>query len=135
MLTESQRRKAMSHNRGKDTHPEIVLRKALWHRGIRYRKNYRKLNKLSVRDVSGILKEKSLNVAEKTIYGWESGQTQPNADTLLMLCEIYNIENILGTFGYTDEEPINLTSHEVKLIKQYRNHPEIQDAVNKLLDV
>lgn len=44
-------------------------------------------------------------------------------------------ENILGTFGYTDEEPINLTSHEVKLIKQYRNHPEIQDAVNKLLDV
>ena len=57
-------------------------------------KNYRKLNKLSVRDVSGILKEKSLNVAEKTIYGWESGQTQPNADTLLMLCEIYNIENI-----------------------------------------
>ena len=94
-------------------------------------KNYRKLNKLSVRDVSGILKEKSLNVAEKTIYGWESGQTQPNADTLLMLCEIYNIENILGT----DEEPINLTSHEVKLIKQYRNHPEIQDAVNKLLDV
>lgn len=98
-------------------------------------KNYRKLNKLSVRDVSGILKEKSLNVAEKTTYGWESGQTQPNADTLLMLCEIYNIENILGTFGYTDEKPINLTSHEVKLIKQYRNHPEIQDAVNKLLDV
>lgn len=40
-----------------------------------------------MRDVSGILKEKSLNVAEKTIYGWESGQTQPNADTLLMLCE------------------------------------------------
>lgn len=43
MLTESQRRKAMSHNRGKDTQPEIILRKALWHRGIRYRKNYRKL--------------------------------------------------------------------------------------------
>lgn len=35
-------------------------------------KNYRKLNKLSVRDVSGILKEKSLNVAEKTIYGWKA---------------------------------------------------------------
>ena len=98
-------------------------------------KNYRKLIKLSVRDVSGLLKEKSLNVAEKTIYGWESGQTQPNADTLLMLCEIYNIENILGTFGYTDEEPINLTNHETKLIRQYRNHPEVQDAVNKLLDV
>lgn len=98
-------------------------------------KNYRKLNKLSVRDVSGLLKEKSLNVAEKTIYGWESGQTQPNADTLLMLCEIYNIENILSTFGYTNKEPINLTKHEETLIKHYRKHPEIQDAVNKLLDV
>ena len=98
-------------------------------------KNYRKLNKLSVRDVSVLLKEKSLNVAEKTIYGWESGQTQPNADTLLMLCEIYNIENILNTFGYTNKEPLNLTKHEEKLIKQYRKHPEIQGAVNKLLDV
>ena len=34
----------MSRNRGKDTGPEILLRKALWHRGIRYRKNYTKLS-------------------------------------------------------------------------------------------
>lgn len=34
----------MSRNRGKDTSPEILLRKALWHRGIRYRKNYSKLS-------------------------------------------------------------------------------------------
>ena len=30
----------MSRIRGKDTKPEIMLRKALWHRGHRYRKNY-----------------------------------------------------------------------------------------------
>lgn len=30
----------MSKIRGKDTKPEIVLRKALWNEGIRYRKNY-----------------------------------------------------------------------------------------------
>lgn len=29
--------------RGKDTSIEIILRKALWHQGIRYRKNFRKL--------------------------------------------------------------------------------------------
>lgn len=34
----------MSRNRGRDTSPEILLRKALWHRGIRYRKNYSKLS-------------------------------------------------------------------------------------------
>lgn len=32
--------KNMSHIRGKDTKIEVVLRKALWKRGYRYRKNY-----------------------------------------------------------------------------------------------
>ena len=42
-MTKSQRHNAMSHIRSADTKPEIILRKALWNRGIRYRKNYRKL--------------------------------------------------------------------------------------------
>ena len=42
-LTHEQRRKAMQHNRGKDTKPEVLLRKALWHKGLRYRKNYKAL--------------------------------------------------------------------------------------------
>ena len=33
----------MSRIRSKDTSIEIILRKALWHRGIRYRKNYKAL--------------------------------------------------------------------------------------------
>lgn len=33
----------MSHIRASNTKPEIMLRKALWHRGIRYRKNYKEL--------------------------------------------------------------------------------------------
>lgn len=35
--------KNMSKIRGKDTSIELALRKALWKRGIRYRKNYREL--------------------------------------------------------------------------------------------
>ena len=35
--------KNMSKIRGKDTSIEVVLRKALWHRGFRYRKNYKEL--------------------------------------------------------------------------------------------
>ena len=53
-------------------------------------KAYRKMNNLSVRDVTELLEEKSLKVAEKTVYGWESSATQPDADTLLLLCDIYN---------------------------------------------
>lgn len=33
----------MSHIRSKDTSIELALRKALWHEGFRYRKNYKKL--------------------------------------------------------------------------------------------
>lgn len=35
--------KNMSHIKGKDTSIEIILRKALWSRGYRYRKNYKNL--------------------------------------------------------------------------------------------
>ena len=40
-LNKEQRRRSMQGNRAKDTKPEILLRKVLWHRGIRYRKNYK----------------------------------------------------------------------------------------------
>lgn len=42
-LTPEQRRKNMQAIKSKDTSIEIALRKALWHREIRYRKNYKKL--------------------------------------------------------------------------------------------
>lgn len=43
VMTPEQRSRVMSHIKGKDTSIEILLRKALWHKGIRYRKNYKKL--------------------------------------------------------------------------------------------
>ena len=42
-LTSDQRRKNMQRIRSKDTQIEVLLRKALWDSGIRYRKNYAKL--------------------------------------------------------------------------------------------
>lgn len=42
-LTQEQRRKNMQKIKSKDTKIEIMLRKALWNRGYRYRKNYTKL--------------------------------------------------------------------------------------------
>lgn len=43
VLNPEQRRKAMQHVHSKDTSIEVKLRKALWHKGYRYRKNYNKL--------------------------------------------------------------------------------------------
>lgn len=39
-LNTKQRRYAMQSVHSENTKPEVILRKALWHRGIRYRKNY-----------------------------------------------------------------------------------------------
>lgn len=43
VLTPAQRRKNMQHIHAKDTKIEVTLRKALWHKGYRYRKNYKLL--------------------------------------------------------------------------------------------
>ncbi len=43
VLTKEQRHKAMAHIRSKNTSIEVKLRKALWHKGYRFRKNYKKL--------------------------------------------------------------------------------------------
>ena len=42
-LTYEQRRKNMQHIKSHNTEIEMLLRKALWNRGYRYRKNYKKL--------------------------------------------------------------------------------------------
>ena len=59
-------------------------------------KEYRKINHLSVDEVAAYLREKNIDVATKTIYGWENGQTQPSADNLMHLCRFYNIQNVLN---------------------------------------
>lgn len=96
-------------------------------------KEQRKRNNFSVEDVAIKLEAKNINVATKTIYGWESGQAQPDADTLLILCEIYHISDILGSFGYQPNTSIQLTQFEKQLIINYRQQPKMQEAVKRLL--
>ena len=43
VLNKEQRQKNMRSIRGKDTKAELLLREALWHQGVRYRKNYKDL--------------------------------------------------------------------------------------------
>ena len=41
--TKEQISRNMKSNKGKDTKPELLLRKELWRRGLRYRKSYKEL--------------------------------------------------------------------------------------------
>lgn len=101
-------------------------------------KYYRKLRNLSVKDVSDYLSENNFGVSVKTIYGWENNHAQPDNQALLLLCRLYRIENILDAFGYGSSVPacdIVLTSHEIQLVKQYRKNPDLQPAIDKILDI
>lgn len=97
-------------------------------------RKYRKQRGWTVADVAIQLRDNyEINVAEKTIYGWESDQSYPRTETLLILCELYQIENFSNDFseGATNEFPI--TPEERMLIKKYRQHPEFRNAIKKLL--
>lgn len=99
-------------------------------------KEYRKKNHFTVKDVSLMLHEYSIDVAPKTIYGWENGESNPSADILLTLCVIYNITDVLTTFQYIDNiEYFHVTASERTLVEAYRKHPEMHRAIHKLLNL
>lgn len=51
---------------------------------------------LSVKEVVAQLQRKGFDVNEKTLYGWENGHRQPDADKFIALCEIYHISDFPG---------------------------------------
>lgn len=57
-------------------------------------KSKRKALGMSVKEVVDKLSEKGIIVSDKTIYSWESGHRQPDADTFLALCDIYGVSNL-----------------------------------------
>ncbi len=100
-------------------------------------KKYRKLNALSVSDVVVELHDKyGVEVAEKTVYGWESNQAHPTSDVFVALCDIYKIKNIPSVFSNSkDSNGFTITAEERKLIEQYRNTPELQHVIRKILNM
>lgn len=48
-------------------------------------KSYRKVSGFSVKETVQKLSERGIDVSEKTLYSWESGHRQPDADTFITL--------------------------------------------------
>lgn len=71
----------------------------------------------------------------KTVNAWENNRGQPDAEMLMTLCDIYNVNDILAEFREDREKPLSLNSHEKQLIIAYRSHPEMQPAVDTLLGI
>ena len=78
----------------------------------------------SVKYVLEQLQNMGINISDKTLYGWENGHRQPDADSFLILCKIYNIGSINGI----DKIPRKIgealsfpNEYEEKLIELYRS--------------
>jgi transcriptional regulator with XRE-family HTH domain len=63
-------------------------------------KRYRHKSGLSTKEVTDLLGQHNIKISPKTLYGWEIGHSQPDANTLLLLCNIYGIDDIMLAFGY-----------------------------------
>ena len=76
---------------------------------------------LSVEQVSDTLIGLGFKASQKTIYSWESGNSQPTPDALLAMCDIYKINDVLGAFGYINTAPAEQEQNEERtLISYYR---------------
>lgn len=66
---------------------------------------------------------------QQTIASWESGQSQPDANTLFVLFEIYNI-SVDEAFGFR-KNPTELATDEYPMIAKYRR---LNDSGKEYID-
>ena len=98
-------------------------------------KNARNSAGLSVKEATAKLHECGLDISPKTLYGWEGGYRQPDADVFLILCKIYGIHSFRQISDeITPKE--KMSSDETDIIKKYRLLDErgkaaVQETVNR----
>lgn len=90
-------------------------------------KERRKSLKMTIKDVVTLLSSHGINISEKTLYSWEGCHRQPDADTFVLLCKIYNIKDAIDYFITTKEvnkplsiDNLSVTSLEQSHLKKYR---------------
>jgi len=68
---------------------------------------------------------------QQTLASWETGQSQPDANTLFLLLSVYGAD-INETFGFTTSKVV-LDRHEKTIIELYRSQPHLQESVDRVL--
>lgn len=70
-------------------------------------KRIRKQSGISVADaVNALNREYSIKISTKTLYGYESGLSMPNADVFVALCKIYGCDNPIVISDDTIRRPL-----------------------------
>ncbi len=71
----------------------------------------------------------------KTVNAWENNRGQPDADMLMCLCDVYNVKDILAEFREVENDVFTVSHHEKEVVTAYRENPDMQPAVDRLLGV
>ena len=89
---------------------------------------YRKLKNMSQKELA-----EKLGITNSRVSNWEQGINRPDVDILAKICKVLDISpSELLNISLSDDE---LSEHERTLIKAYRNHKDLQHAVNILLGI
>lgn len=100
-------------------------------------KNARKNKGYSVKEIVSKLQCFGVEISEKTLYGWESGHRQPDADMFVILCKIYDIRNIDNLEQSEEIVPDDSYTLEVAEVVNAYNKADvaIRNSIRKLLDL
>lgn len=78
--------------------------------------------------VAEFLTEHGVEVTQRAVSKWERGDTQPNTEQFLLLCELYDIRDVISTFkgkpGFLD----TLNMHGQNRVKEYIHLLESDEA-------
>ena len=92
---------------------------------------YRKKQNLTQKEIAELL-----GVRTVTVSGWERCVSSINVETLSKVCEIFGITpNEMFGIDNNEVNPDTLTYSERILIQTYRNSPDVQPILDKLLDL
>lgn len=90
---------------------------------------YRKEAHMTLQEVAN-----ALGVSNgSTVSSWESGKSEPDAATILKIGRLYNITNLYSLIENKNDTPYS--SEEISLIYAYRAHPELHDAIKRMLEI
>lgn len=83
---------------------------------------------LTVREVLDALKLRDIIISDKTLYAWEAGTRQPDADTFLVLCQIYGITKISEIIGENEN-----SAPSAEALKVARNFDQLDDVSRSVI--
>lgn len=80
----------------------------------------------------------ALNLPYTTYVNYEQNKREPNSELLILMSKYFgvSIDYLMGRTEHSElsnQKNIDLTDHEHEVITAYRNNPDMQPAVDRLL--